>query len=171
VALCEGTQNQASPPQLLTWLASTHLLSFLSQVAHDITTGLMYLHPCVIHRDLKPQNVLLDLSGRYEGGSCNWRSEAAGDMHGRRSEGFYWGSRSRTMASHTAPAHSLHTFTEPSSLTLASLASRTRSAPASASHTREARPTVSAAQGKRGMGPGADLHLPLTHFAPPSSPS
>lgn len=30
----------------------------------DIVNGLAYLHPTVIHRDLKPQNVLLGKNGR-----------------------------------------------------------------------------------------------------------
>jgi len=34
------------------------------QIAHDVAQGLAYLHPSVIHRDLKPQNILLDLTGR-----------------------------------------------------------------------------------------------------------
>ncbi|KIZ04666.1 Nodulation receptor kinase [Monoraphidium neglectum] len=33
------------------------------KIAADITTGLAYLHPSVVHRDLKPQNVLLDRQG------------------------------------------------------------------------------------------------------------
>eukprot|EP00798_Chlamydomonas_sp_ICE-L_P006773 gene6773-12766_t len=36
----------------------------LLHVAYDIAQGLAYLHPHVIHRDLKPQNVLLDKRGR-----------------------------------------------------------------------------------------------------------
>ncbi|KFM23981.1 Dual specificity protein kinase shkC [Auxenochlorella protothecoides] len=34
------------------------------QVAHDVACGLAYLHPAVVHRDLKPQNILLDADGR-----------------------------------------------------------------------------------------------------------
>eukprot|EP00803_Ostreobium_quekettii_P000840 evm.model.scf_222.12 EVM.evm.TU.scf_222.12 scf_222:82240-92611(-) len=34
------------------------------KLGHDIAQALAYLHPTVIHRDLKPQNVLLDLKGR-----------------------------------------------------------------------------------------------------------
>lgn len=34
------------------------------QLGVDIASGLAYLHPHVIHRDLKPQNVLLDKEGR-----------------------------------------------------------------------------------------------------------
>lgn len=34
------------------------------QLIHDIAEGLAYLHPFVIHRDLKPQNILLDDEGR-----------------------------------------------------------------------------------------------------------
>lgn len=34
------------------------------QIGLDIVRGLAYLHPTVIHRDLKPQNVLLSKDGR-----------------------------------------------------------------------------------------------------------
>jgi serine/threonine protein kinase len=32
----------------------------LLQIAHDVAAGLAYLHPAVVHRDLKPQNILLE---------------------------------------------------------------------------------------------------------------
>ena len=33
-------------------------------MTHDVAEGLAYLHPSVIHRDLKPQNILLAADGR-----------------------------------------------------------------------------------------------------------
>lgn len=36
----------------------------LLQVVNDVAAGLAYMHPNVIHSDLKPQNILLDRDGR-----------------------------------------------------------------------------------------------------------
>ena len=36
------------------------------QCAHDVSSGLAYLHPSVIHRDLKPSNILIDEHGRFK---------------------------------------------------------------------------------------------------------
>ncbi len=40
--------------------------SFFMQIAHDVAEGLAYMHPSVIHRDMKPQNILLDANGRVK---------------------------------------------------------------------------------------------------------
>eukprot|EP00889_Picochlorum_renovo_P002694 jgi/Picre1/29724/NNA_005107.t1 len=45
-------------------LASKFDCERLVKLIHDIAEGLAYLHPFVIHRDLKPQNILLDDEGR-----------------------------------------------------------------------------------------------------------
>ena len=37
-----------------------HHACVFRQVAHDVAAGLAYLHPTVVHRDLKPHNVLLE---------------------------------------------------------------------------------------------------------------
>eukprot|EP00887_Chlorella_sp_A99_P004370 scaffold15.g4370.t1 len=37
-----------------------------NELAHDVAAGLAYLHPSVIHRDLKPQNLLMDAEGRIK---------------------------------------------------------------------------------------------------------
>ena len=36
------------------------MYTMLFQIAHDVAAGLAYLHPAVVHRDLKPHNVLLE---------------------------------------------------------------------------------------------------------------
>lgn len=40
--------------------------SFFMQIAHDVAEGLAYMHPSVIHRDMKPQNILLDADARVK---------------------------------------------------------------------------------------------------------
>ena len=44
---------------------ATHPLSLVRiiEIAIDIANGLWYLHPSVVHRDLKPQNIMLSSSG------------------------------------------------------------------------------------------------------------
>ena len=39
-------------------------MSVLAQIVNDVAAGLAYMHPNVIHSDLKPQNILIDREGR-----------------------------------------------------------------------------------------------------------
>ena len=65
-----GSSRQPAPP-----LEEVELL----QIAVDVATAMCYLHPKVVHRDLKPQNVLLDERGRAK---VSW-----GEMAGRGGRG------------------------------------------------------------------------------------
>jgi serine/threonine protein kinase len=56
-----------------------HALQVL-QIGLDVARGLAYLHPAVVHRDLKPHNVLLDAAGRAkiaDFGISRWEAHAA----------------------------------------------------------------------------------------------
>ena len=39
-------------------------LDFALQIVNDVAAGLAYMHPNIIHSDLKPQNILIDGEGR-----------------------------------------------------------------------------------------------------------
>ncbi|GAX74588.1 hypothetical protein CEUSTIGMA_g2036.t1 [Chlamydomonas eustigma] len=63
-SLAELVHKALTVPSVSNDAATSMDLLHILQVCHDIAAGLACLHPHVIHRDLKPQNVLIDGHGR-----------------------------------------------------------------------------------------------------------
>ena len=80
---CTRHPNSCDSPGNQLILASYQLLEkWLPQVAHDVAAGLAFLHPAVVHRDLKPQNILLE-GGGGDGGGLRAKVLSATDYSAR----------------------------------------------------------------------------------------